>query len=239
MRFDVRTFVKAVAIAIPIVFALLLGRFLAPWLPEFSAWVHTLGVWAPVVFVSAYIAVVVLMLPAFLLIIAGGAVFGVVKGAMLAMTGAMTGGAAAFLVARYLARAVVERRVAATPPLAAIDRVIGEDGLRLVFLLRLSPVIPFVLSNYALGVTRVRFRDFLIGTLGLAPIVVTYAAFGSASAAGPHLDGSPTLSPLVLTLGIVITVVLGIVLTRMVQRALREAGLTRPGRTADPAPDVV
>ena len=239
MRIDFRTIVGAVGIAIPMVFALLLGRFLAPWLPTFSAWINTLGMWAPVVFVSAYVAVVVLMFPAFLLIIVGGAVFGVVKGSLLVMAGALTGGATAFLIARYLARSVVERRVAANPTLAAIDRVIGEDGLRLVFLLRLSPVIPFVLSNYALGVTRVRLRDFVVGTLGLAPIVVTYAAFGSASAAGPHPDGSSAVSPLVLTLGSIITVVLGIVLTRIVQRALREAELTRPGRTADPAPDVV
>ncbi len=238
MRIDFRTIVGAVGIAIPIVFALLLGRFLAPWLPDFSDWVHTLGVWAPVVFVIGYIAVVVLMLPAFLLIIAGGAVFGVVKGSMLVMTGALTGGAAAFLIARYLARSVVERRVAANPTLAAIDRAIGEDGLRLVFLLRLSPVIPFVLSNYALGVTRVRLRDFVVGTLGLAPIVVTYAAFGSASAVGPHPDGSSAVSPVVLTLGSIITVVLGILLTRIVQRALREAEVTRLRQTADLAPDV-
>ncbi|MBL0169619.1 MAG: TVP38/TMEM64 family protein [Gemmatimonadaceae bacterium] len=227
MRFDVRSIVRAAGIAVPIVLGLLLGRFIAPWLPEFSAWVHTLGVWAPVAFVAAYIVVVVLMLPAFLLIMAGGAVFGVVKGSLLVMCGAMAGGTVAFLIARYLARTLVERRVAANPTLAAIDRVIGEDGLRLVFLLRLSPAIPFVLSNYALGVTRVRLRDFVLGTLGLAPIVVTYAAYGSASGAGPRADGSAAVSPLMLGLGIAITVLLGVVLARLVQRALREAELTR------------
>ena len=171
---------KAVGIAVPVVGGLLLGRVISPWLPGFSAWVHTLGAWAPVAFVAAYVLVVVLMLPAFLLIVAGGAVFGAVLGSVLAMTGALIGATSAFLIARYLARALVERRVVGNPTLARIDRAIGEEGLRLVFLLRLSPAIPFVFFSYALGVTRVRLRDYVIGTLGFAPVVVAYASYGSA-----------------------------------------------------------
>ncbi len=227
MRFDLKSLSKVAGIAIPIVLGLLLGRLVAPWLPGFSAWVNTLGMWAPVAFVAAYALVVVLMLPAFLLIMAAGAVFGVAKGSLLALTGAMLGGTAAFLIGRYLARSFVAKRVAANPTLSAIDRVIGEDGLKLVFLLRLSPAVPYVLSNYALGVTRVRLRDFFLGTFGLIPIVVTYAAYGSATGAGPAADGSPAVSPLMLTLGIVVTVLLGLLLARMVQRALREAELAR------------
>ena len=225
MRFDFRAIVRAAGIGVPIIFGVLLGRLVSPWLPEFSAWVHTLGAWAPVAFVGAYIAVVVFMLPAFLLIMAGGAVFGVVKGSVLVMCGALMGGTLAFLIARHLARSLVERRVAANPTLATLDRVIGEDGLRLVFLLRLSPAIPFVLSNYALGVTRVRLRDFIVGTLGLAPIVVTFAAYGSVAGAGTRPDGTAAVSPWLVTFGIIITVVLGVTLARMVQRAFREAEL--------------
>jgi uncharacterized membrane protein YdjX (TVP38/TMEM64 family) len=227
MRIDLNSVAKAVGVAVPIVAGLALGRLVSPWLPEFAAWVNTLGVWAPIGYVVAYVAVVILMLPAFLLIMAGGAVFGMVKGSMLALAGAMLGGTGAFLIARYFARSLVERRVAANPTLAALDRVIGEDGLKLVFLLRLSPAIPFVLSNYALGVTKVRLRDFVLGTVGLAPIILTYAAYGSASGAGPRADGSPAVSPVMLTLGIIVTVVLGLLLARIVQKALREAELAR------------
>jgi uncharacterized membrane protein YdjX (TVP38/TMEM64 family) len=227
MRIDLKSVARAAGAAVPIVAGLALGRLVSPWLPEFAAWVNTLGVWAPIGYVVAYVAVVILMLPAFLLIMAGGAVFGMVKGSLLALTGAMLGGTGAFLIARYFARSFVERRVAANPTLAALDRVIGEDGLKLVFLLRLSPAVPFVLSNYALGITKVRLRDFMIGTVGLAPIVLTFAAYGSASGAGPRADGSPAVSPLMLTLGIIVTVVLGLVLARIVQKALREAELAR------------
>jgi uncharacterized membrane protein YdjX (TVP38/TMEM64 family) len=227
MRFDLKGISRAAGIAVPIVFGLLIGRMVSPWLPGFAAWVHTLGVWAPIVYVGAYVAAVVLMLPAFLVIMAGGAVFGVVKGSILALTGAVLGGTSAFLIGRYFARSLVERRVAANPTLSAIDRVIGEDGLKLVFLLRLSPAVPFVLSNYALGVTRVRLRDYVIGTFGLAPIVITYAAYGSASGAGPRADGSPTVSPVMFGAGIVVTVLLGLLLARIVQRALTEADAAR------------
>jgi uncharacterized membrane protein YdjX (TVP38/TMEM64 family) len=223
MRIDVKSVGKAVGVAIPIVFGLMLGRLLSPYLPQFSTWVHTLGLWAPIAYVAAYVVVVVLMLPAFLLIMVGGAVFGVVEGTALAMCGALVGGSCAFLIARYLARDLVQRRVAKNPTLVTIDRAVGERGMGIVFLLRLSPAIPFVLSNYALGVTRVRLIDYVVGTTGLLPIVLTYAAYGSASGAGPRADGSSPISPLVMTIGIVATVILAVILTRIVQRALADA----------------
>ena len=227
MRIDLKAALKAVGVAVPIVFGLMLGRLLSPYLPQFSAWVHTLGMWAPFAYVAAYIVVVIMMLPAFLLIMVGGAVFGVVKGTALAMCGAITGGTCAFLIARYLARDFVQRRVSKNPTLATIDRAVGEKGMGIVFLLRLSPAIPFVLSNYALGVTQVRLFDFMIGTIGLIPIVLTFAAYGSASGAGPRPDGSSGVSNTVLVIGLIATAVLAVILTRIVQQALAQAARAR------------
>ena len=207
-------------------FSLLVLRWLSPWLPDFAIWVEGLGVWAPVAYVAAYIVAVVFMLPAFLLIIVGGAVFGVWYGAALAMLGALSGASIAFLIARYWARERVARHVSRNPLLASLDDTIGVNGLRLVFLLRLSPVVPFVLTNYALGATRIRFQDFLLGTLGLGPIVLTYAALGRVSGARA-VDGSNPASVTILVVGIVATVILGVLLTKMVQRAISEAGAQR------------
>ena len=223
MQFNLKTVARAAGIAVPIVGGVMIGQLVAPWLPAFSEWVHSLGFWAPVAFLGAYVLAVVLMMPAFLFTMAAGAVFGVVYGSILVVCGALIGGSTAFLIGRYLARDFVQQRVAKNAMLSAIDRVIGEDGLRLVFLLRLSPAVPFVLTNYAMGITRVRLRDFVIGTLGLTPIIVAYAAFGSASSAGARGDGSAAVSPLVLGAGIIATVLLGLLLARIVQRALREA----------------
>ena len=200
-------------------------RWLSPWLPEFAVWVESLGVWAPVAYIGAYIVAVVFMLPAFLLIIAGGAVFGIWYGATLALTGATIGATIAFLVARYWVRERVARHVVHNPLLSSLDSAIGRNGLRLVFLLRLSPVVPFVLTNYALGATRVRLQHFLLGTIGLTPIVLTYAALGKVSGA-QAVDGSNPMSVSILIVGLVATVILGVLLTRMVQNAISEAGIS-------------
>lgn len=210
------------ALAAPIVLGLIAGQLLAPWLPQFTAYVGTLGMWAPFVFVVAYVLVVVLMLPAFLLIMAGGAVFGATKGTLLAMLGAMLGGTAAFLLSRHVGREKVAERIARHPTLSMIDQSIGDEGVKLIFLLRLSPAIPFVLSNYALGVTGVRLRHFLLGTIGLFPVVATYAAFGSASGT-TTAPGMAPVSPTVLGVGVVATIALGVMMARITQQAVRNA----------------
>ena len=212
---------RAAGIAVPLIAGISIGQLATPYLPGFSTWVQTLGVWAPLAFLGAYVGVVLLMLPAFLLAMAAGAVFGVVNGSLLVLTGATVGGTLAFRLGRTVLRASVARRVAAHPTLSAVDRVIGDDGLRLMFLLRLSPAIPFVLSNYALGVTRVRTRDFVMAMPGMLPIIASYAAFGAAGAKAAN--GKGALPMPVLVLGIVATVVLGLLFARMTQRALREA----------------
>ena len=212
--------VRLAAIAAPIVAGIVLGQWVSPYLPEFAQWVNQFGVWAPVVYVLAYITVVVLMMPAFLLIIAGGAVFGTIYGSLLAMTGAMLGGTAAFLIARYLARDAVARRVAGNPKLSIIDGSIGKDGARIVFLLRLSPAVPFVLSNYALGITQIRLSHFAAGTVGLFPMALAFAAYGSAAGAR-GVDGKAPFSPLLLGVGLLATIVLGTLLGNIAKKALR------------------
>jgi uncharacterized membrane protein YdjX (TVP38/TMEM64 family) len=221
MRFDLKSFSRLAALAVPVAIGLIGARLLVPFLPDFARLVEQMGVWAPVAFVVAYVVVVICMMPAFLLIMVGGAVFGLAKGTLLSMVGALVGGTLAFLIARHFARDLVVRRIAGHPALASIDRVVGEDGMKIVFLLRLSAAVPFVLSNYALGVTRVPLPHFMLGTIGLIPTVLTYAAYGSASSTG--VDGKPTMSPVVVGLGIAATVLLGILLTRIAQKALRDA----------------
>ncbi len=216
------TLLRLAGLAAPIVFGIGLAKLASPYLPGFAAWVETLGAWAPVAFVAAYVLVCVFMLPAFLFTMAAGAVFGVVKGALLVLLGATLGGVTAFLVGRHLARDRVRERVERNPTLTAIDRAVGEQGLRLMFLLRLSPAIPFVLANYSLGITRVRLRDFTLAMAGMTPTIVTYAAFGAASGPAATADGA-RVPPAVLGLGIIATVALGVLLARIAQRALREA----------------
>ncbi len=116
-----------------------LGRAGGAYLPAFAAWVDGLGLWGPIVFVLAYAVATVAFIPGSLLTLAAGALFGLVKGTVLVFVGATAGAAGAFLVARYLARAPLERRLSGNERFAAIYQAIGGQGRKIVFLLRLSP----------------------------------------------------------------------------------------------------
>src|SRR5699024_4812419 len=114
-RWYLARFVRFVGVLAPLVGALVCGRLLAPYLPSFVTWVGTLGVWGPLAFVGVYILGVVCMMPVFLLTIASGAVFGVVRASVFVMTGSLTGALLAFLISRYLMRDIVTRRIANNP----------------------------------------------------------------------------------------------------------------------------
>ena len=153
------------------------GRGVAGRLPEFAAWVKSLGFWGPAAFILGYGVAAVVLAPAFLLTVTAGAIWGM-AGVVYVMVGATLGAVLAFLAARYFVRRFVERYVSRNPKLAAIDRAVETEGFRLVFLLRLSPIVAYVLLNYVLGISRVRFRDYLAGSIGMLPTVTAYVYAG-------------------------------------------------------------
>ena len=156
----------------------LIAREAGDTLPRFASWVDGLGYWGPLVFVAGYALAVVAMVPGAILTLAGGAIFGLLEGTLYVFAAAFLGSAAAFLVARHLARGAVERRLGGHPRFASIDRAVAQEGLKIVFLLRLSPVFPFNLLNFGLGLTQIRFRDYLTASLGMIPGTVLYVYYG-------------------------------------------------------------
>lgn len=146
---------------------------------ELADWVATLGPWGPLVFVAGYVLATVAFVPGSVLTVAAGAIFGLGPGTAYVFLGATLGACAAFVLARTFARGAIERRLAGNPRFAAIDRAIAKEGLRIVFLLRLSPLFPFSLGNYALGLTRVSFRDYALGCAGMLPWTFVYVYLGS------------------------------------------------------------
>jgi uncharacterized membrane protein YdjX (TVP38/TMEM64 family) len=207
---------------------LLLGRQLGGYVADFAQWVEGLGAWAPVVFILGYALATVSFAPGAILSIAGGAIFGLLQGALYVFVGATIGSASAFLIARYVARRAVERRIARDRRFAAIDRAVAEDGRKIVFLLRLSPVFPFNLLNYALGLTRVRFADYLLGSLGMIPGIFLYVYTGRIIGDVAMLAGGAEVERgagyyAVLVLGLLATVGVTVLVTRRARRALSEA----------------
>jgi uncharacterized membrane protein YdjX (TVP38/TMEM64 family) len=207
---------------------LFLGRRLGSYVPVFATWVNELGPWGPLAFIAGYAVSVVLLVPAVLLTLAGGAVFGLMLGTVYVFVAAVVGSIAAFLIARYVARDMVEKRLGANARVAAIDRAVAAHGLRIVFLLRLSPVFPFVLLNYALGLTRVRLSDYALASFGMIPGTILYVYYGKLAGDVAALGSgqAPARGPAyyVLTaVGLVATIGATTLVTRIARRAVREA----------------
>jgi len=201
------------------------GRSLAPRLLTTLTHVRSLGPAAPAAFIAIYALAVVALIPASLLTIAGGAVFGLFRGATYAMAGATIGSTVAFLLGRYVARRLVERKLNATPRFVAIERAVSARGRRIVFLLRLSPLVPFNFLNYALGLTTISVWDFVIASLGTVPGAFVYAYAGKVTGEALALAGQAEVPKnasyyAVLVAGLAATIAATTVVTRTARRAL-------------------
>lgn len=187
------------------------------------------------VFAVVYVVAAVLLLPGSMLTLAAGFAYGPVVGTLLVSPTSVAAATISFLLARSVARDWVGRKVARDPRFEAIDAAVGESGFKIVALLRLSPVLPFGLLNYALGLTRVRLRDYVISSwLGMIPATVLYVYLGSlltsASelASGTRPDAGPWGQALYWG-GIGATLLVTVAITRVANRALGSA-LNRPPR---------
>lgn len=194
-------------------------------LPGWLAAVRGAGGLGVVGFVGLYVAWTVLLLPGSALTAAAGAVWGVGPGLCVASPASVLGATVAFLLSRGALRARVERRVRGDPRLQAVDREVGRGGLRAVLLLRLSPLVPFNVLNYALGLTGVRLRDYVVGSFfGMLPGTLLYVWLGSlAEEAGQVAAGRGGPERLaVLVLGLVATAILAFWGARIARGALEE-----------------
>jgi len=217
-----------IAVAVAIAATLWLsGRALAPRLLALMAAVDRRGPAAPLAFILFYSVGIVALMPSTVLTLAAGALFGIVRGAIYAFIGATLGSTAAFLIGRYAARRLVERRIAAMPRFAAIERAAVSRGRTIVFLLRLSPVVPFNFLNYALGLTAMSVWDFVLAGFGSLPGEVMYAYWGrlggealalADEAAAPRNASYYTF----LIGGLVATFAATALVTRTARRALRD-----------------
>ncbi len=219
---------RIVLLAVGLVVLVVLAREAGGYIPRFAQWIDGLGLWGPLVFVAGYAVATVAFVPGSLLTMAGGAVFGLGFGTAYVFVGASLGATAAFLIARYFARGAIERKLAGNARFTAIDRAVGEQGRRIVFLLRLSPVFPFILLNYGLGLTKVRLLDYVVACLGMLPGTLLYTYYGKvvgdvaalAAGAAPERGGAQWT---LLGVGLPATVVVATLVTRIAARALKEA----------------
>ena len=165
------------------------------------------------------------ILPAALLGVAAGALYGLGAGFALASVSTLGGAWIAFLLARSACRPGVMRMLRGRRRLQDFDARLAREGWRLVTLLRVSPVMPFSLTSYALGLSAVTERDYLLGTLACLPALFGYVLIGVLAGAGldaPAAAGGP-VRELLLAAGALATLVLTLRLGRLVAAVLRTA----------------
>jgi uncharacterized membrane protein YdjX (TVP38/TMEM64 family) len=177
---------RLVVLTVIVIGLFLAMRFLPvqQWLRSFSDWVGEMGAIGILVFIVVYAVATVLMAPGSILTIGAGFAFGLWKGFLAVSAGATLGAALAFLVARFIAREKIEAIAQRNEKFRNLDGAIGKQGAKLIFLLRLSPVIPFNLSNYFYGLTAVSFWPYVLASwIGMMPGTFLYVYIGTAGKA--------------------------------------------------------
>ena len=140
------------------------------WLLALVDWVRAAGATGFITYAALYALATVLLLPGSVLTLGAGFVYGPIWGVLLASPASVLGATLAFLLGRFVARDWIRHRIATNPRFEAVDAAVGKGGFKIVLLLRLSPIFPFTLLNYALGLTRVRLRDYVLASfIGMLP----------------------------------------------------------------------
>jgi uncharacterized membrane protein YdjX (TVP38/TMEM64 family) len=188
------------------------------------------------VFAAVYVLAAVALLPGAALTLAAGFLYGPLLGTIVVSPVSVVAATCAFLLGRTVAREWVGRRVAGQPRFAAVDEAVGRQGFRIVALLRLSPLFPFNLLNYALGLTKVRLRDFVLASwLGMLPGTALYVYLGSLVTnvgdllAGPAAGSQPAAAQWLYWGGFAATLTVAVLVTRTARHALADALAPRDG----------
>lgn len=198
------------------------------WLAQFNDWVASLGAIGMVVYGLFYIVATILFVPGAVTTIGSGFLFGLWWGTLVVNISATIGASFAFLIARYIARDWVHKKAEQNAKFNAIDKAIGKQGGKIVALLRLSPALPFSLSNYLYGLTAVKFWPYVIATwLGTLPGTMMFVYFGAIGKVSLNAatDGTAPSSPAqtaFFVVGLIATVAVTILITRVAQKALKE-----------------
>ncbi len=206
---------------------------LKEWAKGFTDWVQKFGPWGFVFFIGIYAVATVLFLPGWILTVSAGLVYGILGGTAVALSGATLGATLAFLVARYLVRGKVESHAKENERFKAIDEAIGKDGWKIIGLLRLSPLIPFNVSNYLYGITSIKLLPYVLASAcGMLPGTLLYVYLGAAGKAG--LGGQKSAhSPFqyaLLGVGLAATIAVTVYVSHIAKKALKDAGAAKDSK---------
>jgi uncharacterized membrane protein YdjX (TVP38/TMEM64 family) len=218
----------AVAVMIVVAKQLSLAMLLQDALKDALTWVDSLGALAPLAFIAIYNVATVLLIPGSVLTLGSGILFGLGWGTLYVIVAATLGATIAFWIGRNFARGWVSRQLEKYPKFEAIDRAVAGQGFKIVALVRLSPLFPFNLLNYAFGITQVSLKDYVLGSVGMIPGTILYVYLGSllgniamigakTGAIDPQTEKIQWITKIV---GLGITIAVSAYITRVAKKAL-------------------
>jgi len=199
------------------------GGALAAWLDA----VGRLGSWGPPLVWAIYVLAALVCLPVSVVSLGVGFIYGLTVGLAIAWVGMLLAAAIGFLLARTLLHRWAQRAVAQRAWMRALDRAVARHALKIVLLIRVSPVLPFAALNYALALTRISLRAFLAATAaGTLPLTLIHVGLGASArslAAAADSPAAGSTRVLLAILGVVSTLLLAVLLGYLGRRALRQS----------------
>lgn len=236
-RANLKMLLPYLAVGLPlVVVVLVLGRELGHHIDAIEAWIARLGPLGLLAFVALFVVTTSVLVPDTLLSLIAGALFGMAWGLAVIVGGSLLAAGLQYALSRRLLRAWIDRKVAAKPSLAAIQRAVSRDEFRLQVLLRLSPLNPATLS-YLLGAAGVRFSGFLVACLALVPGLAIEVYFGHAGKHAARMVGHEQphdrVHELTVLAGALTCVVVLLLISKIVRKALVQA-MEEPEALAQP-----
>jgi uncharacterized membrane protein YdjX (TVP38/TMEM64 family) len=221
----------AIAVMIVVAKQFNLAMLLQDALKDALTWVDSLGTLAPLAFIAIYNIATVLLIPGSVLTLGSGILFGLGWGTVYVIVAATLGATIAFWIGRNFARGWVSRQLEKYPKFEAIDRAVAGQGFKIVALVRLSPLFPFNLLNYAFGITQVSLKDYVLGSVGMIPGTILYVYLGSllgniamiGSKTGVIDPQTVRIQWITKIVGLVITIAVSAYITRVAKKALDES----------------
>jgi uncharacterized membrane protein YdjX (TVP38/TMEM64 family) len=228
-RSPLKLLLGSLAIAILIIGAKQLNLFEIVYgvLQSSLVWIQGLGSLGVLAYILLYALATVFLIPGSLLTLGGGAIYGVVWGSVYVFVAATLGATWAFLVGRYIAQKWVTQKIEGNKLFGAIATAVAQDGFKMVLLTRLSPIFPFNLLNYALGITQVSLKDYILGSVGMLPATIMYVYIGSLAGDLAMIGSQQDLNPqaqtaqwIIKIVGFIATIAVSVYVTRIAKKAL-------------------
>jgi uncharacterized membrane protein YdjX (TVP38/TMEM64 family) len=164
---------------------------------QLQLWLQQMGIWAPIIYILVYAIATIFILPSTPLNLSGGAIFGSVWGTVWTSIAAVLAAVLSFGFSRTIGRKIVEQKLAGK--WQSLDREMEQGGFFYMFAIRLLPLIPYGMVNFAAGLTSIKFRDYFFGTLlGTVPGILPFVMMGAGLTALKQGNVVPILVALAL-----------------------------------------